>query len=102
MAKKSENQGKGKAAEKAAKANGTPEKKDEKTKGKEEPRITKKSIIIDVLSKKSGATIEQMGEAITKAGLGDLEQNLKTAKLWLPKIGFPVTRDKESGRYSRA
>ena len=101
MAKKSENQGKGKAAEKAAKANGTPQKKDEKTKGKEELRITKKSIIVDLLSRKSGATIQQMGEAITKAGLGDLEQNLKTAKLWLPKLGFAITKD-DKGRYFKA
>jgi len=94
--------GKGKAAEKAPKANGTPEKKEDKGKTQEQPRVTKKSIVIEMLDRKNGSTIEQMGEAMTKAGLGELDRNIKTAKLWLFKIGFAIKRDKETGRYSKA
>lgn len=57
------------------------------------PRVTKKSIVIDMVSKGKGATVEKMAEACTKAGLGDMERNLKTVKLWLPKLGFKVERN---------
>ena len=93
-AKAKAQEAKAKVAEKKAAA---PAKK----KGPVREGPTKKSIVIELVSRKSGATIEQMGEAITKAGLGDLEQNLKTAKLWLPKWGFVVTKD-DKGRYFKA
>ena len=61
--------------------------------GKKEPaekKVSKKSIIIDILNAKGG-TVDEMAKACTDAGLGDLAQNMKTVKLWLRKIGFPVT-----------
>jgi hypothetical protein len=64
-------------------------------------KVTKKSIIIGLLERKSGATLEQMAEACTKAGLGDHERNLSTAKLWIPKIGFK-TKKNDKGVYTKA
>ena len=64
------------------------------------PKITKKSIIIDLLDKDEGATLEQMADACTEAGLGDHDVNLKTAKLWIRKIGFPVKKD-DDGVYTK-
>lgn len=98
MSKKQEKKdGKGTTAQKAVKENGTPA----KGKAHEEPRVTKKSIVIELVSRKGGATVEEMGEAMVKAKLGDLDRNTKTARLWLPKIGFKVVRSKD-GKYSKA
>lgn len=70
-------------------------------KAKKEPRITKKAVIIDLLQK--GATIQQMAAAIVKAKLGgDQSFNERIVRLWLPKIGFAVKRDAESGIYAKA
>lgn len=64
---------------------------------KDVTKITKKSIIIDMLQ--NGATIEQMAKAIVKKGIGgDLDRNIATTKLWLPKIGFAIVKD-EKGIY---
>lgn len=57
-------------------------------------KVTKKSIIITILRSKSGGTIEDMAEACVKANLGDLARNMKTCKLWLRKIGFAITKEK--------
>ena len=62
----------------------------ENPKKKTSVKITKKSIIIDILKSKNGGTIENMAKLCTKAGLGDLDQNIKTCKLWLRKIGFAI------------
>ena len=61
--------------------------------GRDPNQPTKKSIVIKMLSLKKGATIEQMAQACTEAGLGDIKTNLSTVKLWLPKIGFKVKKD---------
>ena len=75
-----------------------PVKKEKKTKSTN--KITKKSIIIGLLDKDEGATLEQMANACTGAGLGDYDVNLKTAKLWIRKIGFPVKKD-DDGVYTK-
>ena len=56
---------------------------------------TKKSIVIEYVSRPNGATVEEMAQAVTAAGLGDIETNRKTVKLWLPKLGFPVKKTKK-------
>ena len=64
---------------------------------------TKKSICEEMVSRKGGATCQEMGEAITKAGIDpDTEKNTKTAKLWMPKISFKVSFDKKTGKYAKA
>ena len=62
-------------------------------------KTTKKSICIEFVKRPEGATIEEMAKAQTDAGLGDLERNKKTSKLWMAKLGFPVRHEKETGRY---
>ena len=62
-------------------------------------KTTKKSICIEFVKRPEGASIEEMAKAQTDAGLGDLERNKKTSKLWMAKLGFPVRHEKETGRY---
>ena len=70
---------------------------------KKERGPTKKSVCVEMVSKKGGATVEEMGAAITKAGIDpDTDKNTKTAKLWMAKIGFKVNHNKESGKYTKA
>jgi hypothetical protein len=83
-----------KKAAKAAEQAETTEQAQETTK-----KPTKKSICVEFVRRPEGATIEEMGKAQTDAGLGDLERNIKTSKLWMAKLGFPVRHDKETGRY---
>ena len=64
------------------------------------PRVTKKSIIIDILNA-GGGTVDEMAVKITEAGLGDFDRNRKTAGLWLRKIGFP-TKKEEDGIWVKA
>lgn len=88
---------------------GEPEKKEKpkpapKPKAKKAPkapRITKKSVVIEHLEKKGGATLDEMAAAITEAGVDpDTERNRKTALLWIRKIGFKVERKED--RYMKA
>lgn len=77
-------------------------KKTEKPAEEKTPKVTKKSVIVDMLKDGSkGYTIQEFAEKITEAGLGDLDTNKKTAALWLRKIGFEVKKDEE-GRWSAA
>ena len=82
-------------------------KKEEKGKKAEKPaektpKITKKSVMVEMLKDGSkGYTIQEFAEKITAAGLGELETNKKTASLWLRKIGFEVKKDEEN-RWSAA
>jgi len=71
-----------------------------KAKPKQESKVTKKSVVIQMLQRKGGATLEEMGEAITEAGVdADTEKNTKTAGLWIRKIGFEVELNKDSKKY---
>ncbi len=58
----------------------------------EAPRVTKKSCVIAGVTKVGGSSVDQMAEACTAAGLGDLETNKKTVVLWLKKLGFKVKK----------
>lgn len=63
---------------------------------------TKKSIVIQMISRKTGASLEEIAERIKKEGIDDdLERNANTAKLWMPKLGDGKVGvlDKEKGRY---
>jgi len=78
-------------------------KKDKKKGKKKEKKLTKKEVCIRMVSRDGGATLEEMGEEITACGVDpDTEKNTKTAKLWMPKIGFKVKLDKKTGKYSKA
>ncbi len=63
---------------------------------------TKKSIIIQMISRKTGASLEEIAERIKKEGIDDdLERNANTAKLWMPKLGDGKVGvlNKEKGKY---
>ena len=76
-----------------------PAKKEEKAEKK--PRITKKSVVIELISKGDGATVNQIAQEIVKRGIDeDLEKNKRVVRLWLSKLGFPTIRDKETGKYT--
>lgn len=68
---------------------------------KDPDKPTKKSIVIAMVSKGKGATLDEMAAAMSDAGLGDVDQNRKTAKLWIPKIGFKVAFNEKTLRYSK-
>lgn len=60
---------------------------------KKAKKVTKKSIILEMTSQKTGATIEEMAQAITDSGIDpDLEKNKKIVKLWLSKMGFDTKK----------
>lgn len=66
------------------------------------PKVTKKSIVIELISTKSGAKIDAIAQAIVDRGIdADLEKNKRVTRLWLTKIGFPVKR-LETGCYIKA
>jgi hypothetical protein len=77
---------------------------DKNAKGvKQHDKVTKKSVIIKMISTPDGATINSMAQALVDQGIDlDLEKNKRVVRLWLTKIGFKVNRDKESGRYTKA
>ena len=76
-----------------------PAKKEEKVEKK--PRVTKKSVVIELISKGNGATVNQIAEEIVRRGIDpDLEKNKRVVRLWLSKLGMPVQRDKETGKYT--
>jgi hypothetical protein len=69
---------------------------------KQHDKVTKKSVIIKMISTPEGSTINDMARAIVDQGIDlDLEKNKRVVRLWLTKIGFKVKRDKESGKYSK-
>ena len=78
--------------------------KSEKTpKEKKEPRVTKKSVVIELVSTKKGALVADIAKAIVDRGIdADLEKNIRVVKLWLAKIGFKVERDEKTLCYRKA
>jgi hypothetical protein len=67
------------------------------------PKITKKSICIEMVSRKGGASLDEIAQAISDRGIcSDLKINKTTAGLWMHKIGFDVSYDKDSKRYSKS
>jgi len=72
-------------------------------KSKRDPdKPTKKSIVVAMVSKAKGATLDEMGQAMTDAGLGDFERNKATAGLWVKKLDFKVTKNEKTGKFSKA
>ena len=66
------------------------------------PTVTKKTICIELVSRPGGATLDEIAAEITARIPGtDAKTNRTTASLWMSKIGFPIERDQESGKYSR-
>ena len=56
-------------------------------------KISKKSIVVEMISTKKGATIEAMAQSIVDKGIdADFEKNKRVVRLWLCKIGFPVEK----------
>jgi hypothetical protein len=88
-----------KAVKKAVeKAPGTRAKAPEVAPGAE--RITKKSVVIDILNS-GGGTLDEMAKKITADKLGGDEKfNRKIAALWLRKLPFKVKRQ-EDGVYKK-
>jgi hypothetical protein len=67
------------------------------------PKITKKSICIEMVNRKGGATLDEMAQEIANQGIcSDLTTNRVTCSLWMHKIGFKVDFDKDSKTYRRA
>jgi hypothetical protein len=65
----------------------------------EQPKLTKKLIIMSLLDRKEGASLDECAEAITKSGIDpDTKKNRSTSLLYMSKLPKPVIRD-EAGRY---
>lgn len=99
QAKKSEN-----VDYKRAQANDLPkDEKDEKPekskKSEKTPKVTKKQIVIEMISKEGGSLISDIAQTIVDRGIdNDLEKNKRVVRLWLSKLGMPVRR-LEDGHY---
>jgi len=71
-----------------------PKKKERKSKT---GAVTKKSVIVDMISREGGASIEEISREIERLGIdSDHEKNLRVVRLWLRKMGYDV-RLKEVG-----
>lgn len=69
----------------------------------EAPKVTKKSVVIQMLNEDGGATINEMAQKIVDIGRdADYEKNQRVVRLWLSKIGFKVVRDVETKKYTPA
>ena len=76
--------------------------KQSKSKRQQKTEKTKKQVVTDMVSKKKGATLEEIAQAITDEGIDpDVQKNKRVTRLWLRKIGFEVTKD-ENGCYKRS
>jgi hypothetical protein len=55
--------------------------------------VTKKSVILELLKSKKGATIEQMAQAIVDRGIdADYDKNCRVVKAHLQKMGFDTKK----------
>ncbi len=60
---------------------------------KKKKTVTKKSIIVELLKSKKGATIEQMAQAIVDRGIdADYDKNCRVVKAHLQKMGFDTKK----------
>ena len=56
-------------------------------------KLTKKAVVLSMIAKKGGATIEEIGAEITRLGIdSDNDKNCMIAKLWLGKMGYDVKK----------
>jgi hypothetical protein len=66
------------------------------------PKVTKKSVVIEMISKKGGAAVKDIGQKIVDLEIDpDLEKNIRVVRLWLPKLGIKVEK-LENGNYVKA
>lgn len=78
-------------------------KTEKKEKEPKEPKVTKKSVVIRMISTKKGALIVDIAQEIVTQGIdADLEKNIRVVKLWLSKIGFKVEKDEKTNCYRKA
>lgn len=77
--------------------------KDEKEKTPEKVKpVTKKSVIIEMISRPEGALVSEMAQVIVDKGIDpDLQKNTRVVRLWLSKLGIPV-RKSDDGHYMKA
>ena len=67
------------------------------------PKVTKKAVVIKMISDPEGSTIDEMAAVIVKIGKDpDLEKNKRVVRLWLSKLGMPVKKDPETNRWHKA
>ncbi len=80
-------------------------KKIEDVKMPEDPkstRVTKKSVCKELISRQGGASISDMAKAIVDRGIdSNFEKNIRVCRLWMSKIGFPVTK-LQNGNYIKS
>lgn len=70
-----------------------PVRKSAPKKPKKEGVKTKKAIVLEMIATKTGATIEEMAQAMVDQGVDDdLKTNLVVTKLWLSKMGFDTKK----------
>ena len=68
-------------------------KKEEEKKSPKKRKITKKSVILDMISQDGGASIEEISQEIERLGIDpDHEKNLRIVRLWLHKMGYQVAK----------
>jgi hypothetical protein len=70
-----------------------PESKKGKKSRQKTETVTKKSVILELLKSKKGATIEQMAQAIVDRGIdADYDKNCRVVKAHLQKMGFDTKK----------
>jgi hypothetical protein len=63
-------------------------------------KMTKKSVCVELVSRKGGATVDEMAaEIVTWKIDPDLEKSKRVVRAWLTKLGIPVKRNPETGKY---
>lgn len=63
---------------------------------------TIKSILIKMTGKEGGATLDEVAKECERLKIRDFERAKATARLWIPKLGIKLQRDKETGKYTHA
>ncbi|HPR74332.1 MAG TPA: hypothetical protein PLX41_11805 [Bacteroidales bacterium] len=65
-------------------------------------RLTKKSVCLELISRQGGASISEMARSIVDRGIdSDFEKNSRVCRLWMSKIGVPVTK-LQNGNYIKS
>lgn len=95
--------GKGKVVTMPKKAAPEPDPEDEedeapapkaKTVTKDKSKRTKKAVVLELISKKTGASIEQIAQQIVDEGIDpDYKKNMVVVRLWLSKLGYKTNKD---------
>jgi len=63
-------------------------------------QLTKKAVVIEMISRPQGATHNEIAAAIVARGLDDdIAKNKRVAALWIPKCDIPYRRSGSRGNY---